>query len=472
MKISISYPPLESPHGVPTLSQNRQFQWFSDPTYIYPMIPASAATLLAQNGHEIFWDDAIAEELSYSQWLERLEKEKPDLVVIETKTPIIKKHWKIINQIKNSKLEIRNSKFILMGDHVTALPEESLKNSQADFVLAGGDYDFLLLELVNNLEKYKDKKIVRLDEFRPLDELPAIDRELTNWKLYAEKNGNYKYTPGSYVMNARDCWWGKCAFCSWTTMFPGEKYRVRSVEKALDEIGELIKLGVNEIMEDSGTLPVGKWLEDFCNGMVERGYNKKVKISCNMRLTAIKDQAVWNLMKKAGFRLILFGIESANQETLDRINKNMRVEDIEPSLRMCKSAGLEPHATFMIGWPWEDKKMAENTVHLAKKLFRNNLIDSLQATIAIPYPGTPLYKYCRENSLLLTENYDDFDQQEPVMKTEMGNAEIKSLIKEIFQASLSAKFVLRKIASIRSWDDVRYLLRAAKKVGVQIIFRS
>lgn len=191
-----------------------------------------------------------------------------------------------------------------------------------------------------------------------------------------------------------------------------------------------------------------------------------------MRLTAIKDQAVWNLMKKAGFRLILFGIESANQETLDRINKNMRVEDIEPSLRMCKSAGLEPHATFMIGWPWEDKKMAENTVHLAKKLFRNNLIDSLQATIAIPYPGTPLYKYCRENSLLLTENYDDFDQQEPVMKTEMGNAEIKSLIKEIFQASLSAKFVLRKIASIRSWDDVRYLLRAAKKVGVQIIFRS
>ena len=38
-----------------------------------------------------------------------------------------------------------------MGDHVTALPEESLENSKVDFVLAGGDYDFLLLKLLNNL---------------------------------------------------------------------------------------------------------------------------------------------------------------------------------------------------------------------------------------------------------------------------------------------------------------------------------
>ena len=46
LKISISYPPLESDKGIPLLSQNRQFQWFSEPTYIYPMVPAYAATLL------------------------------------------------------------------------------------------------------------------------------------------------------------------------------------------------------------------------------------------------------------------------------------------------------------------------------------------------------------------------------------------------------------------------------------------
>ena len=50
MKIVVGYVPLESDLGVPLLSQNRQFQWFSKPTYVYPMVPASAATLLASKG--------------------------------------------------------------------------------------------------------------------------------------------------------------------------------------------------------------------------------------------------------------------------------------------------------------------------------------------------------------------------------------------------------------------------------------
>src|SRR4030043_255416 len=204
LKVAISYPPLESKKGTPTLSQNRQFQWFSDPTYIYPVIPASAATLLKENGYDVFWDDAIAEGLSYSEWKKRLISEKPDLVAIETKTPVIKRHWQIINDLKNSK------------------PARNASHKEAGGV-----------------------------------EHQIINRELTKWKLYAYKNGNFKYTPGSYVMNGRDCWWGKCAFCSWTTMFPGKNFRVRSVEKALDEIGGLISLGVREIMEDCGTLPVG-----------------------------------------------------------------------------------------------------------------------------------------------------------------------------------------------------------------------
>src|SRR3989338_7929236 len=95
LKISISYPPLESEKGIPLLGQNRQFQWFSEPTYIYPMVPSYAATLLKENGFEVIWDDAIAEGLTYAQWIERIMREQPDVVAIETKTPVIKRHWKI-----------------------------------------------------------------------------------------------------------------------------------------------------------------------------------------------------------------------------------------------------------------------------------------------------------------------------------------------------------------------------------------
>jgi len=465
MKISISFPPLESKKGTPLLSQNRQFQWFSDPTYIYPMIPATAATLLKSKGYEVFWDDAIAERLTYEQWKERLIREKPDIVVIETKTPVIKRHWRIIDDLKEESLEIENwkLKIILMGDHVTALPEESLEKSKVDHVLIGGDYDFLLLKLLENIDNAP--KIIKSEERYSLDELPMIDRELTKWKMYAWKNGNYKYTPGSYVMNARDCWWGKCAFCSWTTMFPGEKFRVRAVSKALDEIGELIKLGVREIMEDSGTLPVGKWLEDFCQGMIAQGYNRKVKVSCNMRLNAIKDAETNKLMKKAGFRMILFGFESANQKTLDRINKNLRVEEIEPALKMAKDAGLEPHITVMVGYPWETKKDVEHTLAFTKKLFRKGYVDSLQATLAIPYPGTPLYKYCQDNNLLLTDDYDRFDQREHVMKTEMSAEDLKATIQKFYRAFFTPRFFWNKLTGIRRWQDVKFLLRSAGKVA-------
>lgn len=466
MKIAISFPPLESKKGTPLLTQNRQFQWFSDPTYIYPMIPASAATFLKQKGYEVFWDDAIAEGLSYGEWKERIIKEKPDVVVFETKTPVVKRHWKIVDELKKESSIIENwkLKIALMGDHVTALPEESFEKSEVDFVLVGGDYDFLLLKLMKSIGDVGISKIVRDDEKHSFDELPLIDRKLTKWKLYAYKNGNYKHTPGSYVMNARDCWWGKCSFCSWTTMFPGEKCRTRSVTKALDEIGELIELGVREVMEDSGTLPIGKWLDDFCRGMIERGYNKKITLDCNMRLNAIKDIEIYRLMKKAGFRMVLFGFESANQNTLDRINKNLKVGEIEPSLKMCKGAGLEPHITVMVGYPWEAKKDVENTLGSAKNLFRKGYVDTLQATLMIPYPGTPLYKYCQENDLLLTEDYDRFDQREPVMKTELSSEELKKMISRFYRSFITPKFIFNKVKSIRGWRDVRHIARAGKKL--------
>ena len=72
MKISISYPPLDSGKGIALLTQNRQFQWFNEPTFIYPVVPASAATLLKAKGYDVIWDDAIAEGLTYGQWRSRI----------------------------------------------------------------------------------------------------------------------------------------------------------------------------------------------------------------------------------------------------------------------------------------------------------------------------------------------------------------------------------------------------------------
>lgn len=480
MKVIISYPPIDTGKGYPTLGQNRQFQFFKEPTYIYPVIPATAATLLKQAGFEVIWNDCIAQGWTYPQFLSFIRQEKPDLIAFETKTPVVKQHWKIINDIKGLFPQGIPPKIALFGDHVTALPEESLRNSQVDFVITGGDYDFLLLNLCNAIRQphtdlepgiyYRENgEVKNTGKFQlnhDLNSSPFIDRELTEWRLYAYKNGNYKRTPGTYIMSGRDCWWGLCTFCSWPQMYPN--FRKRSAQNVLDEVGELIdKYAVAEIMDDSGSFPTGEWLREFCEGMIKRGYNKKIFFDCNMRFGALSAEDL-SWMKKANFRLLLFGFESANQNTLDRLNKNIKTENVIQDCRLATKAGLYPHITMMFGYPWETYADALKTLELGKWLLRKGYAYTMQATVAIPYPGTRLFEECKQNNLLNSLDWNDYDMKLPVMKTQIPADKISGLVQGMYKASFQAEFIIRKIFSLRDIDDLRYYLRSARKVAGHI----
>jgi radical SAM superfamily enzyme YgiQ (UPF0313 family) len=425
--------------------------------------------------------DGIAEKWTFSKWFSEVNKAKPDLMMVETKTPVIKKHWQMINKLKNRNQKI---KVILVGDHVTALPEESFQNSKVDYILTGGDYDFLLLNLVNHLTKKeklepgvyyrKSGKVLNTGKFQlnhDLNKLPFIDRELTKWQLYAYENGNYKRTPGTYMMAGRDCWWrknGGCKFCAWTVLYTN--YRSRKPENVLNEIGELIKKHrIKEIMDDTGTFPAGKWLREFCQGMIKRGYNKKIYFDCNVRFGVLAKED-YKLMAKAGFRFLLYGLESANQETVDKLNKGIKIAKIEEELKIAKESNkevgghLEPHVTCMVGYPWETKKQAEKTIGMTKNLFAKGLIQTLQATIVIPYPGTALFKECQEKGWLKTKDWDNYDMSQPVMKTPMKDEEVMALTQGLYKSFLTPQFVFHKIASIRNFNDLKFFWRASKSL--------
>jgi len=514
MKIIFSYPPLDTTKGYPTLGQNRQFQYFTEPTLIYPVVPATAATMLRAAGHEVIWNDCVAEGIDRQEYFRLIEREKPDLIVFETKTPVVKEHWQLINEIKllpltANRLPItayRSPLTVLLGDHVTALPEESMQNSKVDFVLTGGDYDFLLRDLCQALESGHLSSVNRQPStvnpplstvnrqpstffsrqpstFPPgiwyrendqikttgtfqlnhdLDQAPFIDRELTKWELYAYKNGNYRRTPGTYIMSGRDCWWGKCTFCSWPQLYP--KFRVRSVDNVLDEIGNIIeKYPVREIMDDTGTFPRGEWLRNFCRGVIERGFQKKIGFDCNFRFGAATADE-YRLMKEAGFRFLLFGLESGNQATLDRLKKNMKIETIIESCRIARKAGLYPHITIMFGYPWESYEEARNTFKLGRWLLRKGYAYTMQATVVVPYPRTPLYQECRDNNWLLTDDWADFDMKSPIMKTPFPKAKLMKLVQKMYSIAFDPLFLFHKVMSIRDWSDIQFFLRAGKKV--------
>ncbi len=475
LKICLSYPPLAGP-GSPMLTQNRQFQWYHVPSYIYPLVSASAATLLERDGFEVLWNDAITNGWTAEQWLAFLERERPDLIAFETKTPVVRQHWQLVEQVKRL---LPGCRVVLMGDHVTALPLESMQHSPVDYVLTGGDYDLSLLAVAQHLRHgaplppgvyWREDGTVRdsspFQLSHDLNDLPFVDRRLTQAHLYGEKWR--KYTPFFYTMAGRDCAWGRCTFCAWTTLYP--RFRVRRPEHLLDEIGMLIEEhGAREIFDDTGTFPGGGWLRQFCQGMIDRGYNRQILFSCNMRYGLIDRSDLPELMKRAGFRKLKMGLESANQSTLDRLDKGITVEQIVEGSRRISQAGLDIQLTVMVGYPWESRDDAHRTVDLARELMARGHAEMLQSTVVVPYPGTPLHAQAVEHRWFRADvdplDYDRYDMREPLLAApDMRPAEVMELSAQVYRSFLTPRFIWRNLRKIRSWRDLDYIWRGARAV--------
>lgn len=244
-------------------------------------------------------------------------------------------------------------------------------------------------------------------------------------------------------------------------------YRARKPELLIDEIGMLIeKYKVREVFDDSGTFPVGEWLREFCKLMIERRYNEKVCFSCNMRFGALTKED-YQLMKKAGFRMLLFGLESGSQRILDEINKGLTVGEIADSCRKAKEAGLTVHITVMFGYPNAAREEELQTYRLARKFMEEGYADTLQRTIVVPYPGTRLYEAALENGWLHFSpgEWERWDMSEPILKNDgMSPEEVKQLCDETYRLFLSPRYALRRLLSIRSFDELKFTFRGARKV--------
>lgn len=472
MKIWIAYPPLQG-HGSPMLTQNRQFQWYHVPSYIYPVVSAYAATLLHRDGFEVSWADGITRQWTYDQFLKRFDTQRPDVVAIETKTPVVRQHWRIISDLKARHPQ---ANVVLMGDHVTAFPQESLLHSLADYVIAGGHYDMALLGLARHLRDggpmppgvwHREGETIAntgpFDTRVDLNSLPFIDRRLTHAHLYGEKWK--KRTPFFYTMAGRDCPWGKCTFCAWTTLYP--HFSVRTPENLLDEIGFLIEHhGVREIFDDTGTFPAGKWLDRFCEGMIQRGYHKQLLFSINMRYGMLQPHHP-QLMKQAGFRKLKMGLESASDDTLARIRKGITAQHIIEDSKRISQAGLDIQLTVMVGYPWETHQDAQRTIDLANRLMSNGHAEMLQATVVVPYPGTPLYQEALHNNWFRIDptHYERFDMSHTVLTMpDMTPEQVNEMCAGIYKAFLKPKYILRQLARIRSPRDLDYVWRGAVAV--------
>jgi radical SAM superfamily enzyme YgiQ (UPF0313 family) len=264
-------------------------------------------------------------------------------------------------------------------------------------------------------------------------------------------------------MSGRDCWHAKCTFCSWTTLYP--VYRTRNPVDVVDELEMLVsKYGVREVMDDSGSFPAGTWLRTFCEEVIRRGLQKRLRIDCNMRFGRLTFED-YRLMRRAGFRLVLFGVESANQATLDRFVKALKVEDVEKGAELAHRAGLDVHLTFMFGHAWEGPEEIENTVRLARRMLAKGWASTLQCTITIPYPGTPLFRELKEAGGLATLDWDEYDMRRQITMTPLvDEADLKRAVRRVYAGFFQPEALLRRVFSFRTLFDFGFWYRGLRAV--------
>ena len=123
--------------------------------------------------------------------------------------------------------------------------------------------------------------------------------------------------------------------------------------------------------------------------------------SCTSRVTT--DYDTLKAMKEAGCRLLIVGYESGDPQILKNIKKGATIDMAERFTANCKKLGLVIHGDFIVGLPGETRESIRKTIDFAKKLDN----ETIQVSIAHPYPGTEFYDYAKKNDLISIGNIVD-----------------------------------------------------------------
>ncbi|MBU1030491.1 MAG: radical SAM protein, partial [Nanoarchaeota archaeon] len=114
---------------------------------------------------------------------------------------------------------------------------------------------------------------------------------------------------------------------------------------------------------------------------------------CNTRIDLIDEETIL-MIKKAGCRMINFGIESGSKKTLETINKRINLDQVIPKLKLIKKYQLQSSVNFIFGFPWEKKQDIKETWSFIKQI--SPYVEFIGATIFLPRPGTKIYKQLRK----------------------------------------------------------------------------
>ncbi len=391
-----------------------------------------------------------------------------ELLVLFTSTPGFDVDVKMANMMKVAN---PNLKVCFVGPPVTVEPEKTLNATNAiDFVVRR-EFDHQIVDYANGkpLEEIPgvsfrnaEGVIVNNPErgvIENLDELPWVskvykrDLDITNY------NVPFLLNPFISLYTSRGCP-AMCTFCLWPQTHSGHRWRLRSADDVAAEMA-YIKENFPEIKEVF-------FDDDTFNYQKARTIELCAKLkplnmtwSCTSRVTT--DYDTLKAMKDAGCRLLIVGYESGDPQILKNIKKGATVDMAERFTANCRKLGLLIHGDFIVGLPGESRESIRKTIDFAKKLDN----ETIQVSIAHPYPGTEFYDYAKKNDLIsIGSMTDEVGHQLPkVIYPGLDEAELVEWVERFYGEYYFRARVIWRVVSKAMFNshDRKRLAKEAKE---------
>lgn len=491
----------------------------------FPLWLSTAAAFARREGFDTLLRDSIAMGETYENFYQYVEASAPDLVVIETSTPTLRNDLQIVRTIRKMLPSVR---VIFTGLHFELETEEFLgKYPEIDMTVYGEYEDHLTQLLVclrdgGNLKDVpgivyradgKARKSVAAEPTEtPASKLPAgssvINIQRNDFNKLAEletfpwawrdplPNENYYDSvcglerPQLQLMSTRGCPYG-CIFCAWPQMlFRGPRYRKRTAQDVVDEIqANLEKVPYKSIYIDDDTFNISKqFVMELAAKMKESGIGGRIPWS-TMGRADLMDEQTLKALADAGLFSIKYGVESAEQDIIDEIDKRQNLEKAIRMIKLTKELGIRVHLTFTFGLPGDTVETIEKTIDLACTL----PVDTVQFSISTPFPGTEMYRLYKEKGWLVSEDWDDYNGSTvAVSRTDNFTAEQleyyvaeayrrfdQAQVKRQFESSHAAQAIAKIAETHRPGDSVvvlqssrvtltRWIVNALQQAGLDV----
>ena len=330
-----------------------------------------------------------------------------ELLVLFTSTPGFTVDVKIASMMKdtNSKLKV-----CFVGPPVTVEPDKCLKETAIDFVVRR-EFDMQIVkyaqgtplaELPGVSFRGPDGSICHNPDggqIENLDELPWVSKVYKRDLDFTRYNVPFLKHPFVSVYTSRGCP-AMCTFCLWPQTHSGHRWRLRSNDDVVNEVKYIKENfpGIQEVFFDDDTFNYRKERTiELCKKLAPVG----MTWSCTSRVTT--DHDTLKAMKDAGARLMIVGYESGDPQILKNIKKGATVDMARRFTENAHKLGLTIHADFIVGLPGDSRESIRKTIDFAKDLD----CETIQVSIAHPYPGTEFYDYVKKNNLITLDSMTD-----------------------------------------------------------------